>query len=321
MKAVVLHQYGGPETLQWEDVSDPELGDDEVLVHVAATSVNPIDWKTRSGAMKEWFPLKFPAILGYDLSGTVEKCGRNVEKFGYGDKVFAHTERTYASHCVVKADLLVKIPDGLNLLDAAALPTVTTTGAQLAALAVKGGQGQTVLVTGAVGNVGRSAVFTAKDGGATVIAGVLKRQVDEALATGADRAVALDDPKALQDLLPVDAIADTISGPVAEVLIGKVKAGGVFASVLGPPSTAANHPQVETKTMQVAADPVTQLRMAYAVVGGAAHNSAWSPLCFKGCCQGTCGRGERGGWQDSAHRVRQGPEVVAVEKHTSGLSH
>ena len=268
MKAVVLHQYGGPETLQYEDIADPKLGDDEVLVLVAATSVNPIDWKMRSGAMKEWFPLNFPAILGYDVSGTVEKCGRGVDRFGHGDKVFAHTERTYASHCVVKADVLVKIPDGLDLLDAAALPTVTTTGAQLAALALKRGQGETVIVAGAVGNVGRSALFAAKERGATVIAGVLKRQVDQALAAGADSAVALDDAKALDALPLVDAVADTISGPVADVLIGKVKAGGVFASVLGPPSTAAEHPEVEMRTMQVKADPLIQLRMAHAVVEG-----------------------------------------------------
>jgi NADPH:quinone reductase-like Zn-dependent oxidoreductase len=96
----------------------------------------------------------------------------------------------------------------------------------------------------------------------------LRRQIEAALAAGADRAVALDDPKALEELQPVDGITDTISGPLADVLIGKVKRGGVFASVLGPPSTASKYPEVEIKTMQVKADAITQLRMAYAVLEG-----------------------------------------------------
>jgi NADPH:quinone reductase-like Zn-dependent oxidoreductase len=268
MKAIVLHQYGGPGTLQYENFPDPALGAGEILVRIAATSINPIDLKIRSGAVKDLFPLEFPAILGLDLSGTVEKVGPGVEGFAYGDRVFAHAVRTYASHCVVNAGLLAKVPPEVDLIEAAALPTVTTTGAQLASLALKQGNGETILVAGAVGNVGRSAVCTAKELGATVIAGVLKRQTDEALAARADRVVALDDPDDLKELPLVDAVADTIGGRVGDVLIDKVKPGGVFASVLGSPSTEPNHPEVEIKTMQVKPDPVTLLRMARAVVEG-----------------------------------------------------
>jgi len=95
--------------------------------------------------------------------------------------------------CVVKASSLAKIPAGLDLIEAAALPLVTTTGNQLISVGTGIEAGQTVLVTGAVGNVGRSAVFTAKDRGAVVIAGVLKRQVQEAASLGADQIVATDD--------------------------------------------------------------------------------------------------------------------------------
>jgi NADPH:quinone reductase-like Zn-dependent oxidoreductase len=268
MNAAVLHRYGGAEALQYEEFLDPTLGAGEVLVHTAATSINPIDLRIRSGAVRDLFPLEFPAILGLDLSGTVEEVGPGVEGFSSGDKVFAHAVRTYASHCVVKAGQLAKVPEELDVIEAAALPTVTTTGAQLVALALKQGDGETILVAGAVGNVGRSAVCTAKERGATVIAGVLKRQVDEALAAGADRAVALDNPRDLEQLPTVDAVADTIGGLVGDVLIGKVKPGGVFASVLGPPSTASRYSEVAVKTMQVKSDPVTLLRMAYAVVEG-----------------------------------------------------
>jgi NADPH:quinone reductase-like Zn-dependent oxidoreductase len=268
MKAIVLHTYGDAENLKYEEFPDPALGAGEVLVHIAGTSINPIDLRIRSGAVKSLFPLEFPAILGLDLSGTVEEVGPGVEGFAYGDKVFAHAVRTYASHCVVKAGVLARVPQEIDLIEAAALPTVTTTGAQLASLALRRGDGETILVSGAVGNVGRSAVCAAKERGATVIAGVLKRQVEEALVIGADRAVALDDGKGLGELLAVDAVADTLNGPVGDVLIGKVKPGGVFASVLGPPSKSGDFPEVEVRTMQVKSDPFTLLRMAYAVVEG-----------------------------------------------------
>jgi NADPH:quinone reductase-like Zn-dependent oxidoreductase len=268
MKAVVVNEYGNPEVLKYEEFPTPAVQPGEVLIHIAATSINPIDLKMRSGAVKEWFPLTFPAILGLDVSGTVEDVGPGVTNFTYGDKVFAHSVQSYATHCVVKAQNLAKVPSELDLLDAAALPTVTTTGAQLADLALGQGAGKLVLITGAAGNVGRSAVCAAKEKGATVIAGVRKNQADEALAAGADRVVALDDKDAVEALHSIDSVADTIGGPIADLLISKIKPGGIFASVLGSPAAAASNPQVQVKTMQVKQDPVGLVRMAYAVVEG-----------------------------------------------------
>ena len=216
MKAIVIHGYGGPEVLKYEDYPDPVPGADEVLVKVAAASVNPFDFKIRSGSFKDFIPITFPAVLGTDVSGTVESVGPGVTMFAPGDKVFAAGSKTYSERCVVKAALLVKIPEGADLVEMAALPTVTTTGAQLASLALGSTSGATLLVTGAVGNVGRSAVNTAKSRGATVVAGVLKRQVAQAQAVGADKVVALDDAEAVEALAPFDAIADTVGGQTAE---------------------------------------------------------------------------------------------------------
>jgi NADPH:quinone reductase-like Zn-dependent oxidoreductase len=143
-----------------------------------------------------------------------------------------------------ESSVLAKVPKGLDLIQAAALPLVTTTGNQLlSATGIKAGQ--TVMVVGAVGNVGRSAVFTAKERGATVIAGVLKRQMDEAKTVGADQVVATDDDTAIANLPPLDAVADTVGGRTAEKLIAKVKPGGVFASVVGAPQNAAKYPSVK----------------------------------------------------------------------------
>src|SRR5579862_6646462 len=214
MKAVVVHQYGGPEVLKFEEFPDPVAGPGEVLVRVAATSVNPIDYKRRAGLTKDFYPIKFPGLMGVDIAGTVVKVGPGVEGFSAGDQVFAIAADTYAELCVVKAAVLAKVPKGLDLIQAAALPLVTTTGNQLL-LATEIKAGQTVMVLGAVGNVGRSAVFTARARGATVIAGVLKMQTGEAKTVGADQVAATDDEAAIANLAPLDAVADTVGGRTA----------------------------------------------------------------------------------------------------------
>jgi NADPH:quinone reductase-like Zn-dependent oxidoreductase len=267
MKAIVVHEYGGPEVLKFEEFPDPVPGRGEVLVRVAAASVNPIDYKRRAGLTKDFYPMRFPSLIGVDMAGTVVKVGPEVEAFTAGNQVFAMTDNTYAELCVVKADVLADVPEGLDLVQAAALPLVTLTGNQLLeAAGIKAGQ--TVLVAGAAGGVGRSAVFTAKERGATVIAGVLKRQIDEAKTVGADQVVATDDDTAIANLAPLDAVADAVDGRTAEKLIAKVKPGGVFATVLGPPQNAAQYPSVKVVHVFSKFDRETLQFMAEAVRDG-----------------------------------------------------
>ena len=211
MKAIVVHQYGGPEVLKFEEHPDPVPGPGEVLVRVAAASVNPIDYKRRAGLTRDFYPMKFPSLIGVDVAGTVAKIAPGVGGFSVGDQVFAMADNTYAELCVVKAAVLAKVPKGLDLIEAAALPLVTVTGNQLL-LATGIKAGQTVLVVGAVGNVGRSAVFTAKQLGAAVIAGVLKKQTNDAKNVGADQIVATDDDTAIANLPALDAVADAVGG-------------------------------------------------------------------------------------------------------------
>jgi NADPH:quinone reductase-like Zn-dependent oxidoreductase len=265
MKAVVFHQYGNPDVLKFEDYPDPVAGPGGVLVRLAATSINPFDLLVRSGRAKDFYPIKFPAIVGEDVAGTVLKLGPGVTGFSVGDRVAAMTERSYAELCVVKATSLVKIPDGLDLVETAALPLVTTTGSQLITVGTGIQSGQTVLVTGAVGGVGRSAVFTAKERGATVIAAVLKRQLPAASALGANQIVATDDEAAVASLPPLDAVADAVGGKTAEMLLAKVKPGGVFASVRGAPANAAQYPSVKVNAVYAKPDAKTLLHMAEAV--------------------------------------------------------
>ena len=211
--------------------------------------------------------MQFPSLIGVDMAGTVVEVGPGVVTFTAGNRVFAMADNTYAELCVVKADVLADVPEGLDLIQAAALPLVTVTGNQLlSATEIKAGQ--TVMVVGAVGNVGRSAVFTAKDRGATVIAGVLKRQMDQAKTIGADQAVATDDDAAIANLPPLDAVADTVGGRTAEKLIARIKPGGVYASVIKAPQNAANYPSVKVVFVFSHFDGQTLQFMAEAVRDG-----------------------------------------------------
>jgi NADPH:quinone reductase-like Zn-dependent oxidoreductase len=268
MKAVVLHEYGGPDKLKYEDVPDPVATEGQVLVRVAATSVNPIDFKMRSGAAKDLFPLELPAILGWDISGIVRELGPGVTQFKPGDRVMAVASHAFAELVAVPAKDLALVPDKLDLVKAAALPLVTRTGEQLITQGTKIQAGQTVLVSGAVGGVGRSAVWTAKKAGAKVIAGVKKSQVKEAATLGADQVLALDDAVAIDKLGFIDAVADTVGGETAQKLLGKVKQGGVFASVLGPPANAKMHPTVMIEPIQSKPDAAGLRIMAEDVAAG-----------------------------------------------------
>lgn len=269
MKAVVLHEYGGPDKLLYEDFADPVPGEGEVLVRQSATSINPVDWKMRSGEAKQFFPVDFPGILGRDVAGIVKALGPGVQGFEPGDKVIALAGRSYAELVVVKASDLAKLPEGMDLVEAAALPLVTLTGEQLVTRGVNVQSGQTVLVTGAVGAVGRSAVWTAKKAGATVIAGVRKKQLEEAGSLGADAVLAIDDAEAIDKLGFVDAVADTVNGETAQKLLGKVKQGGVFASVLGPPANANLHPTI--RIVPVRAEPDARMLESLAADVRAGH--------------------------------------------------
>ena len=267
MKAIVVHEYGGPEVLKFEDYPDPFPGDGEVLVRVAAASVNPIDCKRRAGLTQDFYPMHFPSLIGIDFSGTIIGIGANAGDFAIGDRVFAMADNAYAELCVVKANVLAKVPKGLDLIQAAALPLVTVTGNQLL-LATGINAGQTVLVLGAAGSVGRSAVFTAKQRGAKVIAGVLGKQMEEAKTIGADQVIATDDEVAIANLAPLDAIADTVGGKSAAKLMHKVKPTGVFAAVNGVPQNAADYPAVKIAKVFSKFDRKTLESMAEAVRDG-----------------------------------------------------
>src|SRR3982750_1168270 len=123
MKAVRIHEYGGPDVLRYEEgVSDPAINPAKGRIRSVATSVNPIDWKVRSGARQKDFPLKLPAILGRDVSGVVVAVGSEVRNFKPGDNVIAMADATYAQFVAVPDAIVTHLPDGVDPIDAAAIP-------------------------------------------------------------------------------------------------------------------------------------------------------------------------------------------------------
>jgi NADPH:quinone reductase-like Zn-dependent oxidoreductase len=189
VKAVLIRKYGGPEVLEVVDVQAPKPKDDEVVIKVAATSVNPVDWLVRDGGAKSFVKVTFPVILGCDLAGTVSEVGRNVKRFSVGDEVFAmmpHDWGAHAEQVALAEHLVVKKPAGLSMIEAAAIPVVAMTA--LLGLQKRGQvrSGERVLVNGASGGVGLSAVQIAKALGATVTAVCGSASFDLVKRVGAD---------------------------------------------------------------------------------------------------------------------------------------
>jgi len=238
MRAAVLTRYGDVDGLEIHDLPEPRPGPGEVKLRIVASSLNAIDLKLITGALKDWFPLKLPAILGFDASGEVLELGPGVAGVEVGDRVFGQVRHGQAELATAPLAALTRIPEGLSTVDAAALPVVALTGAQLVEEAVKPRPGARVLVTGALGAVGRVAVHVARSLGARVIAGVRARQLSEAARLGAEDVVALDDTTAVERLPMVDGIADTVGGETVVRLFPKLARDGVLGSVLGEPPGA-----------------------------------------------------------------------------------
>ena len=264
MKAIVLEEFGGPEKLLYKtDQPDPQINDDEVLVATAAASVNPVDWKVRSSSdAASMMGISLPAIPGTDMSGIVRAIGSRVSGVAVGDRVIALAHGAYAEFIKLPAADITHIPDGLDTVDAAALPLVALTGDQLVREACAIQPGQSILITGATGSVGRCAVHSAKTLGAKVIAGVRKKHLDDTKALGVEGTVALDDEDSLQQLGQFDAIGDTVGGETATKLLNHVREGGVFGSLVGPVIGSELHPGVRVAMMH--AHPDAQRLKAFA---------------------------------------------------------
>jgi NADPH:quinone reductase-like Zn-dependent oxidoreductase len=244
LKAIQIERFGGPEVLRAAQVPTPEPGPGEVRIRIAAIGVNPADPKWRQGMFQDFAPVSFPHVLGYDVAGVVDAVGEGVTAPRVGDRVFTMlnnmTKGGYAEYATTPASGVALIPEGMDFAEAAALPCAALTGLQMIDEHIRPAEGQTVLVTGAVGAVGRLAVHTAKARGARVVAAVRASQADEARRLGADEVVVLGDGEWTG--APFDHVADTVGGPDVARLARRTAPGGMIATVATTPVDPAGLP-------------------------------------------------------------------------------
>jgi NADPH:quinone reductase-like Zn-dependent oxidoreductase len=242
MKAVRVHNYGGPEVLRFEDAPRPTPGSGELLIRVYAASVNPLDWKVRAGYMKDYIPLPLPFIPGWDVSGVVEAVGSSVTKFKKGDEVYArpdvaaHGNGAYAEYVVAKETETALKPKSIDHVHATTIPVgaVTAWRALFDAAGLK--EGQRVLIHGAAGGVGSFAVQLAKWKGAYVIGTASSQNQAFLKELGVDDPVDYEKTRFEEVVRDVDVVFDPIGGETQKRSWQTLKKGGILVSIVAPPS-------------------------------------------------------------------------------------
>jgi NADPH:quinone reductase-like Zn-dependent oxidoreductase len=237
MKAVVAHEYGAPEVLKFEEVPRPEPKEDEALVRVIASGVNPADPLTLSGKYAREFGTHLPLIPGYDIAGVVEKTGAKVTKLKAGDAVYGYPTfgGGWAEYVTVRQWEVAAKPKTLNSAEAAAVPMGALTAWQALVDTAQLHPGQTILVHGGSGGVGGFAVQIAKARGARVIATASTANQDLLKQLGAD--VAIDYTKTrFEDVAKdVDAVLDPVGKETLARSYGVLKKGGIVMSLVARP--------------------------------------------------------------------------------------
>jgi NADPH2:quinone reductase len=237
MRVMQFAQYGPPEVLQPAEIKTPSPAAGQILVRIAAIGVNPADYKWRAGMFRDYVPVPLPHVVGYDVAGTVEALGSGVDRFAVGDRVVVLLDPAekggYAEFVVRDASVCAKIPDGLDLAIAACLPTPGLTGVQMIEEHIQPQPGETVLITGATGAVGRFALHAALGLGIEVIAAVRELQKAEAIRLGATRVVVLGG--GIANDLSFDHVADTVGGAEVAALCRRLKAGGKIITAATTP--------------------------------------------------------------------------------------
>jgi NADPH:quinone reductase-like Zn-dependent oxidoreductase len=238
MKAIRIHEFGGPEVLKLEDAPRPEPAADEVLIKVFAASVNPVDWKIRKGLRKEKFPTNFPLIPGWDVSGEIEEVGSNIKNFRKGDEVYSRPDPTrngtYAEYVVVKGDQVSLKPKSIDHEKAAAVPLAGLTAWQGLFDFGKLKPGQKVLIHAASGGVGTFAVQFAKWKGAHVTGTTSGENLDFVKQLGADEVIDYKKEKFEDHIKDVDLVFDTIGGDTQKRSLKVLKNGGRLITTLKP---------------------------------------------------------------------------------------
>jgi NADPH:quinone reductase-like Zn-dependent oxidoreductase len=245
MKAAVINQFGGPEVLQITEVEKPVPGDDEVLIKIHFTGINPVDTKVRAGTSGVSKKIKLPAILGWDVSGTIETIGKNVTTFKPGDAVFGCVGfpglgKTYAEYAVTDPGLLTKKPSNISFEEAAAVPLAGLTAYQAINEHLKVSKGQKILIQAAAGGVGHLAVQFAKLNGAFVYGTASEKNEKFLKSLGVDKVIDYKREKFEDVVNELDSVLDAMGGEILYRSLNCVKKGGTVVCL---PSSTKDDPR------------------------------------------------------------------------------
>jgi NADPH:quinone reductase-like Zn-dependent oxidoreductase len=236
MKAAYIEQFGGPEVLQYGDLPDPVAAAGQVVVDVAAASVNGADWRVRAG---QYGQATFPLVLGRDFSGSVAALGAGVDDLQIGDAVFgvleAGREGAYADKLAINAAIIAKKPDGPSHIDAAALALTGLTAVISVETTLKLQRGETILIQGGAGGVASFAIQLAKHLGARVITTTSAANADYVRSLGADEVIDYNTQDFTGAVKACDAVFDTVGGEVAQKSFAVLKPGGRAAFIASGP--------------------------------------------------------------------------------------
>ncbi|MGF1731127.1 NADP-dependent oxidoreductase [Photobacterium kasasachensis] len=243
MKAARIHKFGDINAIHLEESPVPEIADDEVLVKVVASAINPLDWKIRSGELRELIPIQFPHTLGWDFSGIVAKVGNKVTNFVIGDAVYSRPEVSrngaHAEYIAVPATDIAPKPQTLSFAAAATLPIASITAWQSLFELGQLVEGQKVLIHAGAGSLGCIALQLANNAGAYVITTAAAEHHDFVKSLGADQVIDYQNEDFKDIVSDIDVVLDTIGYQVQLDSYSVLKPNGILVSV-------NTYPDVET---------------------------------------------------------------------------
>ncbi len=236
MKAVRIHQFGGVELLRYEDAPRPVPDAGEVLIHVHAAGVNPVDWKIREGRLQSRITHHLPLTLGWDVAGVIEQLGPGVTQFKAGDAVYARPDLArdgaYAEYIAARASEIALKPQTLDFIHAAAVPLSALTAWQSLFDAGNLQPGQRILIHAGAGGVGHYAVQFARWKGAHVITTASARNANFVRSLGADEVIDYTATRFEDAVRDADMVFDTVGGEIQTRSWKVLKKGGILVSIL-----------------------------------------------------------------------------------------
>ncbi len=241
MKAIRIHHFGDAGTLTLEELPRLTITDDQILVRIRDAGVNPIDWKIRQGYLKQVMPAQFPMTIGQDFAGEVVELGKAVTRFAPGDRVFGFAQGSYAEYAAAPASTVAAIPNSMDFVTAAALPTAGSTALQIVRDVINPKPGKTVLIHGAAGGVGSYATQIAQYLSLRVIGTASGAGIDYLKSLGVDEVIDHKRERFEDKVSGVDGAIDLVGGDTLARSYAVVKSGGVLATTVQPVDEAAAH--------------------------------------------------------------------------------